>query len=517
MTTGTPAAPGVEIELTSGRVRGEAGEDGFAVFRGIPFAAPPVGELRFAPPQPVEPWKGVADATTYGPASIQGGRLPGREAPPRQGMFGGLFGAGDLDVSEDCLYLNVWTPGVDDARRPVMVWIHGGAFRMGTGGSPGYDGTALATRGDVVVVTLNYRLGMLGFLYAPEIGAANLGLLDQVAALEWVQREIAAFGGDPDQVTIFGESAGAKSVECLCAMPAAKGLFKRAIAQSTYGTLVEPEDAAQRTKALLDALGLADASDLRNVPLEKLVATEASLPMGLGAGVGGGGGPVRDAATLPIAPTEVFAAGNANAAEVIVGTTLDESRLFGAFGGGLDGLDDDALLTRMRASFGDDEKATKAIEVYRKERAAFGESEDAGDVLMAVQTDQMFRQHSIRVAEALASTQPSTYMYLFTWKSTALGGKLGACHGIEIPFVFGTLGAGMGQLAGDTPESQALAEAVMDAWLSFAKTGAPTSAGLPEWPAYDTARRATMILGAETRVTDAPLDAIRQFWQALPA
>ena len=498
------------VETSAGQLRGELRDDGSAVFRGVPFAAPPVGDNRFAPPQPVEPWTGVADALEWGPASVQaGGRLKGREEAPQRGMFGGMFGAGDLEVREDCLYLNVWTPGLDDRKRPVMVWIHGGAFRMGTGALPGYDGQALSTDGDVVVVTINYRLGLLGFLYAPELGAANLGLLDQVAALEWVRNEIAAFGGDPDQVTIFGESAGVKSVECLLAMPAASGLFSRAVVQSTYAIAMDTETAAQKTKALLTALGTDDVERLRTIPLLELLDADAASTPAAG-GLAGGGGPVVDGDTLPVAPVNAFADGHAADVDVIVGTTLDEARLFGAFMGGLDEIDDDAARQRLAMFLPGDDDAlrTRALEVYRKARADFGESTTAADVVLAVQTDRMFAQHSIRVAEALARHNPRTFMYLFAWKGTGMDGKLGACHGIEIPFVFGNLTEGMGRIAGDSPQARALSDVVRDAWLTFAKTGVPS----PTWPAYDASTRSTIVFGPETRVVDAPLDDIRRFW-----
>ena len=502
----------VDVATSAGTLGGSR-EGGVDVFRGIPFASPPVGERRFAPPQPVEPWSGVRDATAFGPAAVQaGGRLAGRDKPPATGMFGGMFGAGGLEVAEDCLYLNVWTPACDDRRRPVMVWIHGGAFRMGTGALPGYDGTTLATRGDVVVVTVNYRLGLLGFLYEPALGAVNLGLLDQVAALEWVQREIAAFGGDPDQVTIFGESAGAKSTECLLAMPAAKGLFRRAIVQSAYEAPMTAELAHQRTKSLLAALGTEDPHELRKVPVLRLLEADTAAGAAGGATTALGGGPVVDGTVLPVAPIDALRAGAAAGVDVIVGTTLDESRLFAAFGGGLDPLDDGELRQRVRPAVGHmaagEGAVDELIEVYRKALVDLGDEATNSAVATGVMTDRTFRQHSISLAEALATHAEQVFMYLFAWKGVALDGKLGACHGIEIPFVFGTLDVGLGRIAGDSPEARALSDRVLQHWLDFAHTGDPGNG----WPRYDTGTRSTIVFDRQTRVIDAPLEPIRRFW-----
>ncbi|HVM09662.1 MAG TPA: carboxylesterase/lipase family protein [Acidimicrobiales bacterium] len=500
----------VVVETSAGALRGSIDDAGTAVFRGIPFAAPPVGDRRFAPPAPLEPWDGTRDATAFGAASVQaGGRLEGRDTPNPTGMFGNIFGAGDLDVAEDCLFLNLWTPAVDDRKRPVLVWIHGGAFRMGTGALPGYDGAALAQNGDVVVVTINYRLGILGFLYAPELGAANAGLLDQVAALEWVTREIERFGGDPDQVTVFGESAGAKSVECLMAMPAARGLFRRAVMQSTYAIPMDTESATAKTQAMLDALGTDDHAELRRVPLLKLLEVDAAT-MAAGGAVGGGGGPVVDGTVLPDHPVDAFRRGDAAEIDTIIGTTLDESRLFGAFMGGFDEIDDESAIARiaMFVGGGDQQVAKEALEVYRRAHAETGASTGNVDIALAVQTDRMFRQHSIALAESLSDHNPSTYMYLFAWRSPVMDGKLGACHGIEIPFVFGNLDSGMGRVAGDPSTTRPLSDEVQPAWLSFARTGDPGNG----WPPYDTSSRTTIVFGNEVSVEADPLGSIRRFW-----
>jgi para-nitrobenzyl esterase len=503
----------VEITTGDGSLRGLRDGDGMVRLRGVPFAAPPVDERRFAPPAPVDPWDGVRDATRFGAVSVQAGI-------GAQSALGAAFGlVGEMTTSEDCLTLNVWTPGVDDARRPVLVWIHGGAFRMGSGSSPVYDGAALARRGDVVVVTLNYRLGLLGFLASAELGVANCGLLDQIAALEWVQREIAGLGGDPDQVTIFGESAGGKSVECLLAMPRARGLFHRAIAQSTYGAPTGFEAADARARAIAAHLGL-DASEmheLRTVPLERLLEAEMAVasaagPPAIGAG---GGGPVVDGDVLPLEPIDAVRQGLAADVPLVVGTTLDEARLFAAMAPVAEGIDEGdlgpRLLELMGAAPDDAGLAERAVAAYRAARHELGRADDPAGLVVDALTDRMFRQHCLRLAEASAERGVDTYMYLFTWESPAAGGTLGACHAVDLGFVFGSLDV-IARFCGDGPDAEALAGRVQDAWLAMARTGAPATGSLPHWPVYDLSRRATMRLGPDPAVIDAPLEGIRRVW-----
>jgi para-nitrobenzyl esterase len=511
----------VEVGTSYGRLRG-ASEDGLAVFRGIPFAAPPEGPARLAPPARPARWDGVRDARSFGPACPQGA---GRTQPgDRPSVFGGLFGPGDLPMSEDCLYLNVWTPGADDGKRPVLVWVHGGAFRLGTGGSPSYDGGPLARRGDAVVVTLNYRLGVLGYLHAPEIGAVNLGLLDQIAALEWVQENIASFGGDPSNVTVFGESAGGKSVECILAAPRARGLYARAIIESTYAPSMDPAAASETTAGVLGELGLTPtgAAKLREVSLDDLLAASnrrsmAAMAAG-GAGVlsgGGAAGPVVDGEILPEAPVDVLGRGGAPV-PVIIGTTVDESKLFGAMMPGIADLTDELLGARLTGLLPEGGPSPdKVAEIYKAARGARGDDVTPAAIWFAVSTDRSFRQHSIRLAEAQAAHQP-VWMYLFGWKAQAMGGVLGACHAIEIPFVFGSLDGPLGQLTGGGGEAAALSERVQDAWLGFARGADPNTAGLPAWPRYDASRRATMLFDRECAVVDAPMEDERQLWESVP-
>lgn len=505
----------VEATAGQGRLRGER-RGGVAVFRGVPFAAPPVGALRFAAPAPPPGWDGVRDALAFGPACPQRAR-PASGAPasgsPGGGVFGGLFGPGGQPTSEDCLYLNVWTPGVDSRRRPVMVWLHGGAFRLGTGASAMYDGSALARRGDVVVVTFNYRLGVLGYLHVPEIGAVNLGLLDQVAALECVRANIGRFGGDPHQVTVFGESAGAKSIECLLATPRAGGLFARAIVQSTYSLPLSPSAAEGTTAGVMGALGLPPrgAAGLRDVALDDLLAA-ASGSGGLLAG--GVSGPVVDGDIVTQRPIDLLATGGAPV-PLVVGTNTDESRLFGAMMPGIADLTDEQLAEQVAATLPEGAPpAAEAIVRYRASLAARGEPCRPADVSLAVSTDRMFRQHSIRLAEAQSTHQP-VWMYLFDRKAAAMGGRLGACHAIEIPFVFGNLDGSAAPLVGDDPGAADLSARVQRAWVAFAREGDPGHEDLPAWPRYDAERRATMVFDHACHVTDAPLDDERRLWEGL--
>ncbi len=510
------------VETSYGKLEGVE-QDGLAVFRGIPFAKPPVGDLRFRAPERAERWEGVRDASRFGAACPQGPRA-GAEQPAS--VFAGMFGQGDLDIDEDCLTLNVWTPDVDGGQRPVMVWIHGGGFRTGSGSSPLYDGAKLAKRGDIVVVTINYRLAVFGFLHLESLEGANFGILDQIAALEWVRDEIEAFGGDPDEVTIFGESAGAKSVETVLATPRSKGLYRRAIAQSTYSPAMEPEAAAETAKLVLAQLKLdaGDAEALRSIPSGRLLEAqqlmqEAAMAAGASGGAVAGFAPVVDGDVLPEHPVEAIAGGIVQDVPLLLGTNLDESKLFGAMMPELRDIDEDGLIERLGAivpgADQDEAVARRAVDVYRSAREARGERAEPADVWFAISTDHMFRYHSTRVADAQSGQQDRTYMYLFTWQGTAFEGALGACHALDLPFVFDNWGNPLAELAGPGPEASALAHQMQDAWLAFAKTGDPNHEGLPAWERFDAKTRATMILGDECGMQAAPMEEERLFWESL--
>jgi len=510
------------IETSKGKVRGATRGD-VRIFRGIPFARPPVGDLRFRPTRPLEPWSGVRDATSFGARSMQVpnealealiGRAP--EQPP---------------IDEDCLYLNVWTPGANGGGRPVMVWIHGGGFTIGTGSELLYDGTILASRGDVVVVTINYRLGALGFLYAPDFADAegepctNFGMLDQVAALEWVRDEIAAFGGDPNNVTIFGESAGAMSVGALMASPKAAGLFARAILQSgaAHNVLTVDEARANAT-AFAEALGAKDltANRLRSVPATDILQAQTRMEASAREAMRDGPPvkmrfqPVVDGHFLCEMPIDTIRGGLSKDVSVLIGTNAEEWKLFTAMWPALAKMSENEAARRVGwlvSSDGDPERGRAILEVYREARAARNETTGAFDLFSAAQTDQFFRVPADRLAEAQAVHQRQVFAYRFDWRSPVANGALGACHALDLPFVFGTQRL-VPAFAGEGAEADALAKKVVDAWLAFACSGDP-STDARDWPRFDLEHRSTMILDRECSVEELPNEAERRCWQSI--
>ncbi len=516
------------VDTGGGRVRG-AREDGICAFRGVPFAAAPVAARRFQPPQPAATWPGTLDARQYGPAPLQ-------RVDPLSNQIGLDF-PGPLD--EDCLQLNVWTPATDDGGRPVMVWLHGGAFATGSGTSPAYAGHRIAARGDVVVVTLNYRVGALGFLHlaplVPGVDGANLGLLDQLAALQWVRREIRSFGGDPDRVCLFGESAGAGSCVALLAMPAARGLFARVIVQSAAPDgMLTTEEGTARAQLFLDQLDLLDPGGatsglarLQSVPTEQLLAAQAAC---IAAGPHRTGmffAPVIGGESLPERPLHAIARGSARDVGVLIGSTAEEMQLYAT----VPGLGDfpDAILEQVVASRLDadaeerDVQAARAVALYRAELTpAPPAALSQRDLFFALETDLSLRVPATQLASRQAQLQPETFMYLFDWRSPMSdghGGQLGACHALDLPFTFGCLSGGpaLAFAAGDDPGMQqrarVLSDRLIDAWTAFARTGDPSHPGIGNWPRYDTPQRTTMLLGDTCRTCDAPLEERRAVWE----
>jgi para-nitrobenzyl esterase len=495
------------VETSTGTLGGVA-KGGVTAFKGVPFTAPPVGPLRFRPPQPATPWTGVRDAGAIGKWSPQ--------PPPGRGQ---ALGGEEVGQSEDCLTLNVWTPATDTARRPVMVWFHGGGFTGGSGGGTLYDGTALAHRGDVVVVTVNYRLGVLGFAAHPDLAdeetgmRGNWGMLDQIAALAWVRDNIAGFGGDPGNVTIFGESAGGMSVSTLLGMPAAKGLFHKAIAQSGGPLGIGLDAAAEITELVAKELGLSSVAALRDVPAEDLVRVQAGISARHFIGAGLPFVPVIDGLAIPTSPLAAVRDGHSASVPLMAGTTTDESRLFAIGDRNSFELDHDGLLRRLERMIGPDD-AMAAAETYAKARADRGEPATPSDVWFAVQTDHIFRIPCTRMLEAQAAHQPDTYGYLFAWPSPALGGILGSCHALELGFLFGTAERveGMAKFTGWGRDAERLSGRMQDAWTAFARSGNPAPGDLGDWPAYEPSRRATMVMDRTCRVELAPMEAERAFW-----
>jgi para-nitrobenzyl esterase len=486
------------VVTTAGAVRGKA-RDGVSVFRGIPFAAPPVGPLRFRPPVAPDPWEGVRDATHASPWAPQ---LPS----PLEKMLGAPPPHWDEAA---CLTLNVTTPGLDGAKRPVMFWIHGGAFVNGAGSSPIYDGTKFAQHGDVVVVTVNYRLGAFGFLHLDEIfgddfsGSGNAGILDQVAALEWVRDNIEGFGGDPGQVTIFGESAGGMSVGTLLGLPRAEGLYQQAIVESGSASFAVSSRAATAVaREVLERSGITTVEELEAAPAETILAAQGEI-MKQGARTDLNFQPVVDGTVLERLPLQTIASGATGAVPTMVGTTADEMTLFLALELGVGSIDQAVLDRQLQKIFGD--RAATVVDVYRKNRG-----EDRGDLVTAVSTDRVFRIPAIRLAEAQSRQGRPTYMYLFSWATPVMDGKLKSCHALELPFVWDAIDApGLAMLTGDGPERQAIADAMHAAWIAFARTGDPG------WPAYDLDRRATQRFDTTLEVLDDPHGDERALWDGV--
>jgi para-nitrobenzyl esterase len=498
------------VKTQSGEVR-DSEASGVHIFKGIPYAAPPFGANRLRPPQPVAPWSGVRDALTFGP------KPPQPSMPPQVSVL-----LPELAIAgEDCLNLNIWSPDLGPARHPVMVWIPGSAFAIGSGAWAWYDGGPFARDG-IVCVTINYRLGVDGFLSLGD-GIANLGLLDQVAALSWVQENIAAFGGDPQNVTIFGESAGAMSVGTLLAMPRAQGLFHRAIAQSGAAHQVIEAATAQRIGEILaEQLGVeATREAIAAVPLDRLLAAQAELnadlashpdPERWGREVVASmmpWQPVVDGDVIPARPIDRIVAGAGAGIDILVGTNTDDWKLFLVAGGAIDYVTDEALVGAV-ANYGSWAVAAYGLPVEAALAAyrAAHPGESAGDLLAAIQTDWWCRIPAIRLADAHAKSPSATYMYEFAWRSPQFNGRLGACHALEIPFVFDTLGNRTEPLLGPDPPQQ-LAGTMHAAWIAFATNGDPG------WPKYELSRRATMRFDTTSEVVDDPRSAERALWEGL--
>ena len=420
-------------ELSSGRLIGSA-KGTLCVFRGVPFARAPVGSLRFAAPRPPEPWTGVRETTAFGPAAVQ-------SAIDVNYVPGFSLWEGIGATSEDCLTLNVWTPGLT-GRRPVVVWLHGGAFLKGAGSQALYGGAPPARRGDVVVITANYRLGVFGFLGLDDDRfAANAGLLDQVAVLEWVAEHAGVFGGDPGNVTVMGESAGAVSVAALMTSPRTAGRFHRAVAQSGAGRRLPPAanvgpdlSAAELADRLLARLGLdrSRAGELFELPADRLLAAQVAVSVDVRRNdIGAGFQPWVDGDVLPAQPMDGLGAGSAAGVPFLAGTNQHEMNLWRVLEPGLRSLDEEGLGLRVQRLVGG--AAGDLVAAYRAARPGA----DPVELWEAIWSDREFRIPSLRATAAQARSAPATFAYLFTWPSPAPG--IGSCHGLELPFVFGTL------------------------------------------------------------------------------
>jgi para-nitrobenzyl esterase len=481
------------VETANGKVEGN-GVDGFEQFLGIPYAAAPTGALRFRRPEPHPGWGGIRDTTTHGSSSLQ----PGTNNKPVRGQ-------------EDCLYLSVYTPGTTGGPRPTMVWFHGGAFTQGAGWLAEFDGSQLARTRDVVVVTCNYRLGVLGWLYSSDLGSsrrvdANVGLFDQIAVLGWVRDNISNFGGDPTNVTAFGQSAGAIGIVAMTTMPEARGLFHRAIAQSGAADAMLTRDEASEVAAyVLEELGETDpekATPPQIVRAQRRAHTRfawanSERPMGQRLLAFG---PVMDGSTLRSRPLDHLELDDANSVPLISGTNRDEWRYFASM---LPSAPTEAQMIESLKRWAPD--ADAFWNVYR------AQAETPLDAWIDLETDRLFRIPSIRLNEAWAARLPgATFQYELQWRPP--GSTTGATHGREIPFVFGTLDHPRGRMLGGASPPASLTRSLQHAWTSFARTGAPSSIDDDVvWPAYGPERK-TLLFDATCTVVDDPDAARRELW-----
>jgi para-nitrobenzyl esterase len=506
----------ITVETTGGRLRGTSAGD-LHVFRGIPYSSAPLGRRRFQPPAAPAPWSGVRDCTSFGARSIQ--PAAGLGLAPEIGAL--LLLAPPPPMSEDCLFLNISTPALSDGRkRPVMVWLHGGAFISGSGASPLYDGSSLARREDVVVVTLNHRLGLLGYLYLAELGggsfeaSGNAGMLDIVAALRWLRDNIAAFGGDPGNVTLFGESGGGAKISVLMAMPAARGLFHKAIIQS--GPAVEmmaPADATAVARRVMEQLGLDPKKPeaLLESRVEDLLESQGVIlrsrgPLDFAKRRKIGFNPVVDGRHLPGGPFAPAAPAISAGIPMMIGTNKDEMALFFGLASWLEKPGEADLQRLAERAIG--ERAPAVVAAYRRARP------DASprDLFIAITSDQGMRIPSLLMADRkLAQNAAPVYVYLFTWETPALDGRLKSCHALEIPFVFETVEKAA-RFTGGSPASLGLARTMSRSWAAFARSGNPNHDGLPPWPVYSSERRPTMIFDERCRVEEDPLGDERRAW-----
>jgi len=494
-------ASGPVVETTSGKVRGR-NEGQVAAFRGIPYGASTAGSARFMPPAKPRPWAGVQDAIELGHRSPQAasGLIPEVAALDA-----------DEPSGEDCLVVNVWTAGAaPQHKRPVMAWLHGGGFTSGSGGFKIYDGVNLAGKHDVVVVTVNHRLNAFGYLYLADLGGAkyahstNVGMLDIVAALEWVRDNIANFGGDPANVTIFGQSGGGAKVSTLLAMPAAKGLFHRAVIESGAALRGTPRDAAnESTQKFLAKVGLKrnQIDRLQKLPADRLVG---ALAPGLRFG------PVVDGRTLPANPFDPAAPEISAGVPLLIGTTQTEVTFFA--GQQLDPINPADARRRIQQLYrASDADTDMLIAAYKKDDPEISNV----DLYLEAASDSFAWTNSLTAAERKAALEKApVYMYYFQWRSPVRDGKLKAMHCMEIPFVFDNPDAGQ-SMTGDGLDRYALAAQISGAWTAFARSGNPSQKGLA-WPAYNATSRATMILDRKCEVVEDPRKEIRFALRSLP-
>ncbi len=501
------------IRTQHGTVQGLI-ENDIHTFKGVRYGAAPVGALRFKPPQPPAPWTENRAAQHYGAPAIQ--MVGGATAYPPSDLAAALHtiypASSEINYdNEDCLFLNVWTPATASGSRAVLVWLHGGGFAYGSGAWPLYDGANLAKRGDVVVVSINHRLNAFGYLDLSEAGGAdyaqsgNAGMLDIVLALNWVKQNIAAFGGDPNNVTIMGESGGGAKVSVLCAMPAAQGLFHKAIVQSgPQLQALTPAQARATTQALMRALSITDIAALQTLPADTILAAASSLEGGPQSELRFA--PVVDGAALPRHPFAPDAPPQSVNVPLLIGWNKDEFSLFNTGAPWWGRLTEADLAPRFAQMFGAD-KGPRLLTAFK---AAYPDYDPSYLFNLAMGASFMFGD-SVRLAERKAAQRRGApvYMYQLVWDTPVFGGVFKSPHTLDIPFMFDNVDkAEVFVGTGDGP--RALADQMSGAWIAFAKTGNPNHAALPNWPAYTAARRATMYFDVNPRVVNDPLRDVRR-------
>ena len=501
------------VSTKSGKLEGNF-ENGIYVFKGVPYAAPPVGDLRWMPPRPVKPWQGIRNAQKFGPIAPQNlmpAMGPVALAPSFEGQA----------QSEDCLYLNVWTPGLDNARRPVFFWIHGGAFIIGAGTEAFLEEGVLARRGDIVVVSINYRLGALGFMNLDEVtggkipASGNEGLLDQIAALDWVQENIAAFGGDPDNVTISGFSAGGMSVSHLLTMEAARGKFHKALNRSGAANTIAPLDSCvDITREYLKIFNLdgRDVKAIRSLSVSQLLDGQQELnnrlrerdhratPFQ----------PVVDGKIMRELPMVSIKKGSARNIPIMSGTSLDELKMMTLMDPATRTIDEEGVINWLSGMI-PEEHVPGLVSAYGEALKKRGGNVTPADILASINMDFMFRIPAIRQVEMQRDHGTPAYNYLFTYRSPAVGGVLGAMHGLDNPFLFGALDD---VLTGRDEELEDLATKMQDSAIAFMRTGDPSCKTAGNWPVYGNDRM-TMIFDRNPRVEAAPYEMERAAWEKI--
>lgn len=514
---------GLVVETSAGRVEGYA-EGAAKVFKGVPYGATTAGQYRFMPPRPPEPWTGVKETTSFGPWAPQGDSTapfaPRDDLPsdypddqPRRLIANLPAGTGP---GEDCLVLNVWTPATDRAKRPVLVWLHGGGFSAGSGSSTWYDGVNMATRQDVVVVTINHRLNVFGYLYLGDLGggeftdASSAGMLDCVRALEWVRDNIENFGGDPSRVLIFGESGGGRKTSTAMVMPPAKGLFNRCVVQSgSQLTLDTPAIAMERTEKLLKAVGVdrSNVRKLQDLSLDQLLAAVGEATQGTGQFR-----PVAGAPSTPRHPFWPDAPDVSADVPMMIGSNRTEQSVF--LGGNADIVNlTDAQLEARLNGWVDDANKPQVLDMYRR---LYSDARNDEILYMATTDRGYFMDSTIQAALKAQQEGAPAYHYQFYRETPVENGRYHVPHASEIPFIFDNLDKAISIGGQPTAFAQALASQMSATWAAFARTGDPNNDGLAEWPVYNTAQRPSMVFDEPaSKVVNDPRSEQRRKWLAI--